>query len=502
MTIRQILLTSLIGLNFAPICPAQPATQPTQEQAGPIFRSLSAGISLQQPAGMKAIRGPLGSNEIVRFVDEQGLLTLRLNRVLLEPDKPMPLTGFTDQAGQQRSGMFDLILEQLKSEMPGCEILRQDTINIADGSVGILAARYSLGKQSRLIQQAVIRASDLDYFILTMNCPAPRGDEISDDPLVRRAVDIFSQVLDSVALIDQTPIRQDQNQRLLRTRQLLVNLTEQKLRQSLRGQQFFRLLRDGKDVGWQCVVEQVADDLPQKNSPSTRQSGRQGVLVGVRSYLSGPDGTSTDSQGWFFCAFDRTQESFWTLSQISDSRLGKLSSGQFGLIHRKASLPDDGDVAADRASQYWLQVVKLGTDLPQATTPDTDNRAIDRPVPPFYLPQALGQLMPRLMPLDQPGNYLFACWVAQACEIMLRYVDVQKEQELTLNGRRCRAVIVNDRVGLEGPLTTHYLSPLGQYLGSLDEQTRLMTLPSSQEELQKIWPEADLGPPAAVDRLK
>ena len=50
---------------------------------------------------------------------------------------------------------------------------------------------------------------------------------------VRRIADTFNQVTETIRLLDQTSIREDQDRRLFRTRSLFVNLTEPRIRQSL-----------------------------------------------------------------------------------------------------------------------------------------------------------------------------------------------------------------------------------------------------------------------------
>ena len=64
---------------------------------------------------------------------------------------------------------------------------------------------------------------------------------------------------------------------------------------------------------------------------------------------------------------------------------------------------------------------------------------VNKVLPPFYLPQALGQLLPRLLPLGQPKTYLFATWVSESRALMMRYVDVGTESRVEFNGRLIRA---------------------------------------------------------------
>jgi hypothetical protein len=86
--------------------------------------------------------------------------------------------------------------------------------------------------------------------------------------------------------------------------------------------------------------------------------------------------------------------------------------------------------------------------------------------------------------------------VGDTRSVMHRYVDVGTEQEVNLAGKRVRAVPISDRLGLEGSPTIHYVSPEGKYLGSENKESKITILPSSAEELQKLFAnKADLSRP-------
>jgi hypothetical protein len=124
-------------------------------------------------------------------------------------------------------------------------------------------------------------------------------------------------------------------------------------------------------------------------------------------------------------------------------------------------------------------------------------RPLKQDLPPWYLPQGLSHLLPRLLPLREPKTFMFAVYVGDAHAVMHRYVDVGSEQVVELNGQQVRAVPITDRIRLEGSPTIHYLDPdSGKYLGSVNKESKFTILPSTSEELQKIWAnKADLTRP-------
>jgi hypothetical protein len=136
---------------------------------------------------------------------------------------------------------------------------------------------------------------------------------------------------------------------------------------------------------------------------------------------------------------------------------------------------------------YTMNVQRVGKQAAEAP--------INRSLPPFYLPQAVGHLLPRLLPRREAKTFLFATYVSDQKEVMLRYVDVGTEQEVDLDGQRVLAVPISDHIGLQGSVTVHYISPEGKYLGSVNHDSKITVLPTDAATLQKMWTNADLSRP-------
>ena len=147
---------------------------------------------------------------------------------------------------------------------------------------------------------------------------------------------MFQKVLDSVHLVDTSKIREEQEKRLYATRAFLTNLTPAKLRRAVVPEQWFRILVNGKDVGYTYVMEQLAGGLPQPDADLIKRA-REGkltddeksrpfllpkmtpgedILVGIKSRLliKGPRANKTfgpiqtDSESWLFATADRKHE--------------------------------------------------------------------------------------------------------------------------------------------------------------------------------------------------
>jgi hypothetical protein len=375
-----------------------------------------------------------------------------------------------------------------------------------DALVGLIAARYRVGLDTFLHQQALLSQSDRTYAIFTMTSPAPRTGDVTADAAVRGAVETFNAVLDSVRVLDQSHIREEQQQRLYRTRALFLNVTEQRLRNALIKEQWLRMLdKDGRDVGYMYVVEEVASDLPKKRAPR-KPSRAEGVRIGIRSRTLPEAGVRVDAEQWMWMAFDKRHEQWSAAAEVRQGA-NETYVSEFGVSDhqerraldkeaRPGELRPDGskDVkqpALHVEEYYVLNVTHVSK---QATA-----EPVRRELPVFYIPQALGHLLPRLLPRFEQKGYMFASYVSDNREVMSRYVDVEREEEVTLGGRTFRAIPILDRIGLEGAVTTHYVSPDGTYLGSVNAETNVTILPTDRATLQGIWKDADLSRPGDVE---
>lgn len=463
--------------------------RPDRQQApasalGPAYESRAAGIALRPPAGSKEIHRA-SPEEIVEFINDEKAWSLKVSRVTLS--QPLPLTKFF-QNTVQRPGVLELTAENVRRENPNAEMLRHDVTNAGSNQVGLLAYRAPVGNQRRLFQQALIQSTEQQYYVLAFTSRgAPKGtDDSAPDPLEKEAVDVFNAVLDTVQLLDRSDIRQDQDQRLFRTRAFYVNLSEAKVKKALLPEQYLRLLRDGKDIGYTYAVEEV-----------TKQGGNVGVRVGVRSRTVPDKGLQVDAESWLFSSLDRRHETFTNVAAVGDGTTRTDYSTEVGYSDVEVSRKVDKDAPPDPKNPKQPAVV-TSEDHTLSVTRSTKTRnapPVTRPLPPWYLPQAFGHLLPRLLPTLEPKGYLFATYVSDQQEVMSRYVDIGRETEVALGGTTHRAIPIKDRIGIEGSVTTHYVTPDGRYLGSVNEDSKITILPSDADAIRKIWSNANLTRP-------
>jgi hypothetical protein len=109
-------------------------------------------------------------------------------------------------------------------------------------------------------------------------------------------------------------------------------------------------------------------------------------------------------------------------------------------------------------------------------------------------------MLPRLLPLDRPVTYLFQSYVSDQHEVVHRYVDVGFEKEVTIDGRKVKAIPVSDRIRLEGSPTVHYMTRDGKYLGSENVAAKVWILPTDRATLERLWKDADLRKQEDIER--
>ncbi len=295
--------------NSLGVLNGRPDETPAAELGGR-FESKAEGISFETPVNCVRVKKNVG--EIARFVNSAKKWELVATKTVTS--EPISLRGSEEKF--HGSGLLAIVIGQIKANNPGAEILRHDIINIGDNEAGMIAARFTVGTQRRLLQQVIVQANNQLYYTLTLTTPAVSKAKESGavDPGEQLAVETFGKIVDSIKLLDLAPVRRDQEQRLFRTRAFYVNLSADKLKQALVPQQWLRMVKDGKDVGYMYVIEETA-----------AQGASQGIKIGMRSRTM-PDATSqADGETWYFMSFDRRHETWSNLVYLQNRKTGQKS---------------------------------------------------------------------------------------------------------------------------------------------------------------------------------
>ena len=493
------------------------------------FSSKTEGFQFRPPAGGTEVR-QLNSGEIVRFAYPERGWTI----VLRSAPNSTHLAMLTPpDADATRTGLLDVTAGQLTDR--GGEpatLLRKDVVPVGPAQVGLIEARDNSGINRLFLQVAILPDKASRYFLLQMISPsdaskkdAPLGPQESD------ARQMFQRMLATATVVDRRPFVEEQKRRLYNTRELWVQVDRKRVEAALQpAVRYMRVVRSGKDVGYVQVNQRVE-----------QHHGRDGVLVVARSHLEGAaepaaaaapavaaaagptvdlpgrappapvatGPTRLEREAKFFVTFDRGHED-WTVVTRLNNRVGDdaVEMGNSDVevrrmldttvLHDQARLAghDRQPPVLDRETDM-LRVDDYRGKLPTG-------KQVEQQLDYRYLPQALAQLMPQLLPVDQPKQYMFAFYVSEQRALLARYVDVGAERQVDLDGRSVRAVPITDRVGADGAASVHYVGrDDGQWLGTVSDEGRLVVLPTDEPALAAIWKGfqqlPDPPPPAADD---
>jgi hypothetical protein len=367
-------------------------------------------------------------------------------------------------------------------------VLRQDVVNVGKNDVGMLVARYTQGGQTVLRQQAIIQRNDQLFYLLDFTSPSGRTPDDKpdvEDPAERMAVDIFAAVVDSVQLLDQKALLADEEERLYRTRALLVNLPN-RIKEAITPEQYFRVMQGGKDIGWMFVAEELGE-----------RQGENGFFVASLSEATAEKNLKVQVASEMFCCLNlKKAKEAWVTVNIVEKDGAKSHASEFGQSEKRNERGEDAAndpkaPAVGTRERYHFHV----TQTSKATaTP------IARDLPPFYLPQAISAMLPRLVPLTEAKTYLFLVWVGSERELIKRYIDVEPVRTDTFGGQTFKAIVVKDRIGLEAEPTLHYFTADGKYLGNFNKANGVTMVSSNQQTMAKLWPNATMARPQVLDK--
>ncbi len=512
----------------APLAGAQSAPLPSDAAPGgpalgKVFRSRLAGIELNPPANGTLMR-ELNTGEIARFVYPDSGWDLRIKQI--PSHVPLKLSS------PNGDGVIELTVAQLTASNPTARIVRQDVVQIKDKAIGLIEARYNVGTDLVFAQQAIFCDTPQHYLLVQMSSRRdPKIAANQTDALETVARDTFTKMIPTVNLLDRAALFDEQVHRQFNTANLWVLFDRKKITETLRPVHFMRVVRNGNDIGFVQMNERLASrdgkegievivrsrvqndpqSPPAKISLSKSEPGDNSLpapALPPPAELKPAKPTNLFTNSTFFVSFDRVHEDWTGVSQTDDQvatqmvesgysdqsthvdpRLERAESVRERKTHTSHAKPSTQPI------NVKIPVYTLDVSFQQGKQ---QGKPVDLELPPYYLPQALGQLLARLLP-DDPGQYMFAFYVSSERRVMSRYVDVDSARDVELNGQTVRAVPVSDRIGVDGIPTIHYVTRGGEWLGSVNDDQKLQVLATDEQTLSDIWKNDPLGFKAAPE---
>lgn len=499
--LRAFAVTLAVGLGVVQHATAQPDDTPPSPYLDVPYVNEVAGISIQPPRGGESVAGKSSDDEVVRFRNEADDWDFVVSQIRLAEPTPLTERDAPDDQVFARGGIVAIAAGQMPNDTPG-KLLKAELVPLAGQPAAILATRYRQNGVMRLRQQALVQRTETLYYVVTFTAAVGDVEDIEQDEGARLASEVFQSSLDTLRLLDQGEIVRDQHERLFRMRALIANWNENRLRSVVIPTRYFRLQKAGRDVGYAMAVEEFADDLPRAGKvPPAKDPGKSaGLRVGTRTRTFAPDGSAIDLESWMWTRFDRQTEAFSNLLVVTDPTGEKNFAMERGtstvedrVVPRR--IPNESGIGERiegvRQRSYDLEVWSIAK---QQALP-----SIRRELPAYYQPLAIVYLLPRLVPLSEPTSYMYAAYVPDRREVMLRYVDIDVVQEVTIDGRRQLAVPVRERIGLQGAESVHYMTPDGRFLGTHQKAIDTWVLPTDEATINRIYQNADLRKPQDVN---
>jgi hypothetical protein len=481
------------------------------ELLGEMFENPAAGIAFRPPAGCTQIR-KTDTDHVAEYIHDQKQWLLKVTRARLSQDMLLQTTKERGADGKMydKVGLLDYTVKDVLKQHPAAEVLRNDIVNVGEYPCGIAVFRLNLGTQKFLRQQAIVQDHEKLYYVFNFTSPAGEG-AAGSSAVEKSAVETFNQMLDTIQILDRTKIKEDQVQRLFRTRALFTDWNSaggKRIKEAVVPEQWLRLMREGKDIGYSYVVEEVVNARDVRNNPGRTHDG---VLISVRSRTV-EAGNQVDIGSQLFVSLDRKHEDWAHVVNLVLNKgkpdQEKKQTMEFGYSENKVrrvldkdaiqgprtvkkdeqnpNLRDAKNPAVRDVESYVVRIERAVQGRNHNAQPETHAPS------PWYIPQAVGSMLPRLVPLQRPVTYLFQSYISEQHEVMHRYVDVGFEKEVTLGGKKVRAIPIRDRIRMEGTPTVHYMSIDGKYLGSVNEEAKVTILPSDRGTIERIWKDADL----------
>jgi hypothetical protein len=491
---------------------------------GKPFRSRLEGIQFNPPAGGTMMR-ELNSGEVVRFVYPSENWDIHVKPITSH----VPLRLSNKLADD---GVLQMVVNQLKNN--NAQIITQDVRRLTAGGkdIGLIEARYEAGINVIFTQVAIVEDDAQRFFEVQMNSPGkPKtAPAAAEDPNETDARKMFQHMIATVAVLDRQSLGKEQQHRVYATDLLWVQLDRRRITSAIVPQHFMRVVQNGKDIGFIQVDERLAthsghegieyivhsrvktgaeqitdaarsqplvnegNTIPNGlvSSPGAAPSSANSGVANSGAVNSGAP-TNLYTNSTYFVTFDRAHEDWNTITQVdqqSSSQLTEMGNSDrvdrirldFAALaaeQKSGNRPKDRQPPTTQVSDYALKVDQYahGGHL---------GKPVKTELYPFYLPQAMGQMLARLLPID-PEKYLFSFYVSNQKNVMARYVDVGKAVDITLDGQQYHAIPIADRIGVDGIPTVHYVTKDGQWLGSVNEDSKLLVLPCDAGTLEAIW---------------
>ncbi len=428
-------LVVVLGVLWAGVAGASAAVE-----LGPRYRDPINGFSLRPPAGATQEKQSASSqliNWYVRDEDTQAIAwTLGVHQVI-ETQKNIDLREYARQLATQLSKQQQFRIAPKSIRV--APAAGKPAIHFAGiaGSGGLFYQR-----------QLWILAEPQRFLVLAISGPASQENKLDA---------IFEAAADTLRVSDPTAELQRRRDYVRHGQLLLDRLTRKELDAAVSdsGQTWYLFRFKGQEVGWLAETDETA-----------RRNSHEGLLVRTLAMVQLPDEPPRWMKRSLFVAYSLNFER-WTESLQVDQGEGATRVSESALR--------TGNVIV-------LNVRRDGKHSRRKK--ELPAEAMD-----WYLPRAVGTLLPRLVNLRRPQAYGFATYNSPNHRVDMRTVRVVGPETITLLGRQLTAVRIDDQPNYDVDPIPTWVDGEGRVL-RLQTQQGLLMERSTRSAVQRRFPDA------------
>src|SRR4051812_43295256 len=129
---KQLKLLAVLFFCAAAHAQAIPPSSLNQNELGERVDSVLAGISFCPPIGSVQQRAGNNPDLVAEFVNNDKQWNFRVSKI--HTPNAAPLTTMKDSKGEVHKGIQESVVDELRQQLPGVEIVRNDQTNVADSS--------------------------------------------------------------------------------------------------------------------------------------------------------------------------------------------------------------------------------------------------------------------------------------------------------------------------------------------------------------------------------
>lgn len=348
------------------------------------------------------------------------------------------------------------------SEVLAKKLSANDDYKIESVELGLLADKGTIhfrgltGGAAKLWQrQAWVLARPGEFLIFAITGPRDSKEQLDK---------LFQAVVGTLELSDPQKATEERKQNIARGKDLLGALKDQQLGRALGAEtQWFLLQLKGEDIGFMAQVEMA-----------NRRDGADGCEVRSWVMMQLPKDKPRILRRLLFTTADRSFEKWVEKLDVGSGK-------------EMTNISEEG---IKQAEMIVCNITAEGKTQPQRKKLPQDLVPQKFSLGDYYLPRAMGVLLPRLVDLSKPAAYSFAIYNTQVNNFDMRTFTIVGAEKITLNQARVDAVKATDQAAPDVEPAELWLSAKGLLLRMTTSDGLVMEATSRAAILER-FPKAE-----------